>query len=67
MSAIPSDVREYLKMLLHINSELRPDAGQVMKVEFWFYEANSKFSGFIILSRKRFRFLTMSLSKLSST
>ena len=30
--AIPEDVREYLKMLMHINYELRPDAGQVMKV-----------------------------------
>jgi SCY1-like protein 2 len=31
-NSIPTDVREYLKMLLHINSELRPDASQVMKV-----------------------------------
>lgn len=30
--SIPSDVREYLKLLMHINPELRPDAGQVMKV-----------------------------------
>ena len=30
--SIPSDVREYLKLILHINPELRPDAGQVMKV-----------------------------------
>jgi SCY1-like protein 2 len=32
---IPNDVREYLKMLLHINSELRPDASQVMKIPFF--------------------------------
>ena len=32
---IPEDVREYLKMLLHINCELRPDAGQVMKIPFF--------------------------------
>ena len=32
---IPDDVREYLKMLLHINCELRPDAGQVMKIPFF--------------------------------
>lgn len=30
--SIPTDVREYLKLLMHINPELRPDAGQVMKV-----------------------------------
>jgi SCY1-like protein 2 len=30
--AIPADVREYLKLLMHINPELRPDASQVMKV-----------------------------------
>ncbi len=33
--SIPEDVREYLKMLMHINYELRPDAGQVMKVGFY--------------------------------
>lgn len=32
---IPEDVREYLKMLLHINCELRPDAAQVMKIPFF--------------------------------
>lgn len=31
--SIPNDVREYLKLLMHINSELRPDASQVMKVK----------------------------------
>lgn len=35
MNCIPSDVREYLKMLMHINSELRPDASQVMKIPFF--------------------------------
>ena len=32
MNSIPSEVREYLKLLMHINPELRPDASQVMKV-----------------------------------
>jgi hypothetical protein len=32
MQVVPSDVREYVKMLMHINNELRPDAQQVMKV-----------------------------------
>lgn len=32
---VPEDVREYLKMLVHINFELRPDAGQVMKIPFF--------------------------------
>ncbi|RNA06295.1 SCY1 2 [Brachionus plicatilis] len=35
MSSIPSDIREYLKMLMHLNSELRPDAGQVTKIPFF--------------------------------
>jgi SCY1-like protein 2 len=32
---IPNEVREYLKLLMHINSELRPDASQVMKIPFF--------------------------------
>jgi len=34
-SQVPEDVREYVKMLIHINSELRPDAGQVVKIPFF--------------------------------
>jgi hypothetical protein len=32
LALVPGDMKEYIKMLLHINPELRPDAGQVMKV-----------------------------------
>ena len=35
VSAVPSEMKEYLKMLLHINPELRPDASQVMKIPFF--------------------------------
>jgi SCY1-like protein 2 len=30
---IPFEIREYIKLLMHINPELRPDASQVMKVK----------------------------------
>ena len=33
--SIPDEVREYLKMLIHVNCELRPDASQVMKIPFF--------------------------------
>jgi len=35
LGGVPDDMKEYLKMLMHINNELRPDANQVMKVPFF--------------------------------
>ncbi len=35
-------MKEYIKMLLHINPELRPDAGQVMKVSYFSLFDDSK-------------------------
>lgn len=35
LGGVPNDVKEYLKMLLHINTDLRPDASQVVKIPFF--------------------------------
>lgn len=35
MGGVPDDMKEYLKLLIHINHELRPDASQVMKIPFF--------------------------------
>ena len=35
LGAVPSEVNEYIKLLLHFNNELRPDATQVLKIPFF--------------------------------
>lgn len=32
---VPDEVKEYIKLLLHFNNELRPDASQVQKIPFF--------------------------------
>ncbi|QQP48975.1 SCY1like protein 2like [Caligus rogercresseyi] len=35
LQLIPSDLKEYLKMLLNVTAELRPDASQFSKIPFF--------------------------------
>ena len=35
LGGVPDEVKEYIKLLLHFNNELRPDASQVQKIPFF--------------------------------
>ena len=35
LGAVPDEVKEYIKLLMHVNNELRPDASQVQKIPFF--------------------------------